>query len=900
MIIKEEDHSLKHYGILRRSGRYPWGSGDTVEQRSKSFFDYLKEMLGMGLSESEIAEGLQLNLDEQQKFTSTDLRATKSIARAELKAAEIARARTLREKGMSPTEIGKSMGKNESSVRALLKDGEQEKADILRTTAASLKRQVDEKKFVDVGSGNENYFGVSAPRLTTALAILKDEGYQVHRVKVDQMGTNHQTEYKVLCPPGTTQKEAWLNRYNIKFLTEHSDDGGRSFLGIQPPLSVDSKRIQVKYGEEGGKDADGLIYLRPGPDDLSLGKSSYAQVRIMVDGTHYLKGMAMYKDDLPPGTDIVFNTNKSSTGNKLDAMKPIKDDPDNPFGSVVRQLGERDAEGHLIKVTSAMNLVNEAGDWDDWNRNLSSQMLSKQSPTLAKTQLEKTYTDRKKDLDEIMALTNPAVRKKLLETYADDADAAAVHLKAAALPRQRTQVILPIENIKRDEVYAPNFRNGERVALIRFPHGGKFEIPELTVNNNHPTSKRLLGQAPDAIGIHSDVAKRLSGADFDGDTVLVIPNPVSNPKIKTMPGLEGLKDFDPQLRYPAVPGTTFKGNKQQLMGDVSNLITDMTIQGANTTDLARAVRHSMVVIDAEKHNLNYKQSAIDNGIVQLKQKYQGAGNAGAATLISKRKSPLAVPERKPRPSAQGGPINKETGELEFVPTGRTYTRTKVNKRTGEVTTETVPRVTKTTKLAEAKDAHKLSSGTKMEAVYADHSNRLKDLANQARKEAVNTKPIPWNESAKKVYANEVRSLDAKLKLAEENRPKERAAQILSNSILQAKKQANPDMDKAEEKKVRYLALEEARRRTKAKKQQIEFTDREWEAIQAGAISNHKLSTILTNADTKKVRERATPKPNVLMTSGNTAKARRLLAAGKTQAEVADALGVSLTTLKNAL
>jgi DNA-binding CsgD family transcriptional regulator len=897
---------LKHYGILRRSGRYPWGSGDNVEQRSKSFFDYLQEMLGLGLSKAEIAEGLSMNLGEQEKFTSTDLIATKSIARAELKAAEIARARQLREKGMSPTEIGKAMGKNESSVRALLKDGEQEKADILRTTASMLRNQVDEKKFLDVGAGNEMSLGVSPTRLNTALAILKDEGYQVHRVKVDQMGTSHQTEHKVLCPPGTTQKEAWLNRHNIRFINEHSEDGGRSFLGIHTPLSVDSKRIQVRYAEDGGKDADGLIYLRPGPDDLSLGKSAYAQVRIAVDGTHYLKGMAMYKDDLPPGTDIVFNTNKSKTdpkiveGGKLAAMKEMKADPDNPFGSVVRQIGVTNEKGELIKVTSAMNLVNEAGDWDDWNRNLSSQMLSKQSPTLASKQLEKTYSDRKKDLDEIMALTNPAVRKKLLETYADDADAAAVHLKAAALPRQRTQVILPIESMKPNEVYAPNFRNGERVALIRFPHGGKFEIPELTVNNNHPKARKLLGQAPDAIGIHSDVAKRLSGADFDGDTVLVIPNPISNPKIKTMPALEGLKDFDPQLRYPAVPGTTFKGNKQQLMGDVSNLITDMTIQGAGTQDLARAVRHSMVVIDAEKHNLNYKQSALDNGITQLKQKYQGAGNAGAATLISRRKSPLMVPERKPRPAALGGPVNKDTGELEYVPTNRSYTRTKVNKRTGETTTETVKRVTSTTKLAEAKDAHKLSSGTKMEAVYADHSNRLKALANQARKEAVHTKPIPWNESAKKVYGNEVRSLNAKLRLAEENRPKERAAQVLSNSILQAKKQANPDMDKAEEKKVRYLALEEARRRTGAKKNKITFTDREWEAIQAGAISNHKLSSILTNADTKEVRQRATPKPNVLMTSSNTAKARRLLAAGKTQAEVADALGVSLTTLKNAL
>ena len=48
------------------------------------------------------------------------------------------------------------------------------------------------------------------------------------------------------------------------------------------------------------------------------------------------------------------------------------------------------------------------------------------------------------------------------------------------------------------------------------------------------------------------------------------------------------------------------------MGDVSNLITDMTIKGANNDELARAVRHSMVVIDSEKHNLDVKASARDN------------------------------------------------------------------------------------------------------------------------------------------------------------------------------------------------------------------------------------------------------------------------------------------------
>ena len=57
-------------------------------------------------------------------------------------------------------------------------------------------------------------------------------------------------------------------------------------------------------------DKDGVIEIRSGVDDLSLGDSHYAQVRILVDGNTYLKGMAVYSDDLPDGVDVMFNTNK--------------------------------------------------------------------------------------------------------------------------------------------------------------------------------------------------------------------------------------------------------------------------------------------------------------------------------------------------------------------------------------------------------------------------------------------------------------------------------------------------------------------------------------------------------------------------------------------------------------
>ena len=228
------------------------------------------------------------------------------------------------------------------------------------------------------------------------------------------------------------------------------------------------------------------------------------------------------------------------------------------------------------------------------------------------------------------------MKKTLLKSFADDCDSAAGHLQAAALPRQKYQVILPITSMKDNEVYAPNYKNGETVALIRFPHGGTFEIPILKVNNKQSEAKRTLGNALDAVGINSKVAERLSGADFDGDTVLVIPCNSSSSKVKitSTPQLKELENFDAKLDYATIKkGDTYYNdagqpvkimkNTQTEMGKISNLITDMTLKGATDSELARAVKHSMVVIDAEKHKLDYKQSEIDNGISALKKKYLG-------------------------------------------------------------------------------------------------------------------------------------------------------------------------------------------------------------------------------------------------------------------------------------
>jgi DNA-binding transcriptional regulator YiaG len=896
----DEDNYLLHYGILRRSGRYPWGSGGPETASSRSFLDYVESLRKSGMSDTDIARGFGVS--------TTQLRAAKSIAVNEERQSKIGMAQRLKDKGYSNVAIGERMGIPESSVRSLLAPGAKDRADVLQATANMLKDQVEKKKYIDVGSGVENSIGVSSTKLKTAVAMLQEEGgYKIHYLKEKQIGTGKYTTVMVLTKDDVPYAEVSKNRAQVQQINTHSPDGGHTYLGIKPPLSISSKRVGVRYAEQGGASADGVIYVRPGVKDVSLGASRYAQVRIAVDGTHYLKGMAVYRNDLPDGVDLVFNTNKHDTGNKLDAMKELKKDqdgnidPDNPFGASIKPGGQILERGHdgVDRPTSVMNKLNEEGDWESWRKVISSQVLSKQSPALAKNQLEMRYEKKRGEFEEIRALTNPAVRRKLLETFAEDADSSAVHLEAHHLPRQASHVILPINSLKDHEIYAPNYRDGEKVVLIRYPHGGTFEIPELTVNNKNREAKDTFENVPgghegrirDAVGINSKVAERLSGADFDGDTVLVIPN--NTGAVKTTSALEGLKNFDPKAAFPGYEGMPkmTATQKQRQMGDITNLIADMTIKRANTTELARAVRHSMVVIDAEKHDLNYKESARANGIAQLKEKYQGRANAGASTLITRATSEQRVAKRVARRVSEGGPVDPTTGEKRFTPTGETHVDKKGN---------TVLSTFKSTKLAETTDAHTLSSGSVIEKVYADHSNRLKALANDARKELINTHSIPYSPSAREAYKTQVATLNAKLNTALKNSPRERQAQLLANATVTMKKQANPNMTAEEEKKIKFQALAAARVRTGAGKERIEITQDEWNAIQSGAISNNMLTKILNNSDIDTVKKLATPKTQILMTSTKISRARQMMKSGYTQADIADALGVSMSTLKSSI
>lgn len=883
---------LMHYGVKRRSGRYPWGSGENPYQHSGDFLSRVQELKKQGLTEKDIVKALGLD-------STTQLRVAYSVARNERRRLDVATAKSLKEDGLNISEIGRKMGINESSVRSLLNEDSERRMNQAEATAEILKRELENKKVLDVGAGVAREMGVSDKTLQEAIYMLEAEGVLIRDGVGIQTGPGKQTNTAIVRDPSVSLRDIYQDTSLIKPVGEyHSTDGGFTYDKREYPSSIDSDRIKIRYGDEGGSQKDGVIEIRRGVDDLDLGNSHYAQVRIMVDGTHYMKGMAMYSDDIPDGVDVVFNTNKSSGTPKIKVLKPISDDPDNPFGAYIKADGQSwyiDKDGN--KKLSAINKLKEEGDWDTMSRNLSSQFLSKQPMQLIKKQLNLTYADKQAEYDEIMSLINPTVKKKLLLDFADECDSATVHLKAAALPRQETRVILPITQLKDTEVYAPYLKNGEQVALVRYPHGGTFEIPVLTVNNKNSSAKSILGNVKDAIGINSKVAERLSGADFDGDTVIVIP--VNDKvRVKSTPALKDLEGFDPKTQYKIPEGNPnnvkllSETQKQREMGIVSNLITDMTLQGAPESDIARAVKHSMVVIDATKHGLDYKQSERDNGIAELKSTYQKKydsdgnviGSGGASTLLSRRKQTTDVPERQ-----GSGRIDPDTGKVVYNESGRTY----VNKKG-----QTVQATTKVPTTLVVDDVRTLSSGTPQENAYADYANKMKALANQARKEYVTTGRLTYSSSAAKTYKEEVDALDAKLHLAQSNAPRERQAQAIANSVVKAKTQANPDITKDELNKIKKAAIYDARASVGAsgKETRINITDKEWEAIQAGAISDSKLSSILRYTDPDRVRELAMPKTTTQVSQAKANKIAAMSASGHTIAEIAEATGLSTSTV----
>lgn len=899
------ENELMHYGMPRRSGRYPWGSGKEPYQHAQDFLGRIESLEKKGFKEKQIADELGL--------TTTQYRVQKTLASNERRALRAATARRLRYKeGKSLQQIAKEMGyPNDSSVRNLLNEDIEARKNKAQKTADFLKKQVDEKGMIDVGKGVELGLNVSREKLEQALYILEREGYPTYGGRVPQVNNKDKyTTIKILCPPGSKHREIY-NYDEIHNVDEYitRDDGETYTKKFVYPKSIDSKRVMIRYAEDGGKEMDGVIELRRNVEDLNLGESRYAQTRILVDGTHYLKGMAIYSTDekyMPKGIDVIFNTNKSKDVPKMKVLKEIKKDPDNPFGALLREEGGQSTyiDKNGKRQLSAINKTKIEGDWSDWKDKLPSQFLAKQSQNLIDRQLnlKKIYVES--DYDKIMSCTNPVVKKQLLWDFAEKADKAAVELAAAALPRQKYQVILPIKNMKDTEVYAPNYKTGERVALIRYPHGGKFEIPILTVNNKHVDARKILGNSKDAVGINSKIAAQLSGADYDGDTVMVIPTN-SKTRISNQKPLEGLEGFDPSMSYPGYKGMKVMRRTDLEMGKISNLITDMTLKGAAPDELSRAVRHSMVVIDAEKHKLDYRKSYYDNGIGALKKKYQeridpetGKSTTAAATLISRAKAPVDVVKR-----VGSVRVNPETGEKIYKERYESYREAPRTLKDGTIKEGKIRyRTTRTNQMSVVKDAHVLSSGTAQENAYADFANAMKAMANKARKEWVSIKTPAADPAAKKKYAAEVASLNDKLKIAQMNAPKERRAQMIATSALQAKKNANPNMTKKELKKQGTIELTKARQTVGAsgKGTRINITDKEWEAIQSNAISGTALIKILRKADSDRVNELAIPKNTTILSNAQVNKIKAMANSNFLTSEIAKAMDLSESTVRKYL
>ena len=991
-----DEEFLEHYGMPRRSGRYPWGSGEDPHQRNPDFLSRVEELKKNGWKET------PENIMKEFGLTSTDYRREKSICKDERRMLNVARAKSLKEDGLSTSEIGRKMGVNESTVRGWFDKEAESRMMQSRKTAEYLKEQIEQKRMIDVGAQVERELGISRTQLDNALYILEKEGYGTYSNRIPQVtNPNQMTTQKVLCAkdikpkPGNKVPQEIFDYENVKTLKEYiSRDGGETFeKKFTYPSSLDSKRLKVRYKEDGGEDKDGIVELRRGVPDLSLGESRYAQVRILVDGTHYIKGMAVYSDDMPKGVDVVFNSNKKRGSDKDIVFKKIKNDPDNPFGSAIKDADQGGQYWYTDPKTGKkkLGLINkraDEGDWSEWADALPSQFLSKQSQPMAKKQLELAKANKAAEYDEIMSLNNPTIKKYYLEKFASSCDSAAADLKAAALPGQKYHVILPINTLKDNEVYAPKYEAGTKLALIRYPHGGTFEIPILTVTDKNPLARKIIGtDSDDAIGITSKVAARLSGADFDGDTVMCIPthDRKGRVKITSKNELEGLKGFDPKVQYGPDSDKTYtdskgvthyfragkeykpmkEGSKNTEMGVISNLITDMTLFGAKDNEIARAVKHSMVVIDAPKHKLDYKQSYIDNDIASLKKKYQvhidEKGNVkygGAATIVSRSKGEQRVDKRRgeahinikgskwydPK-KPEGSLIYAKADDKSLYYVDSTYdkkTHTKTvttangkkitydmndkaardkydpimskDPKTGKVTYTSKDgtisykvnkRTIKSTRMAETDDAYTLVSARKhpMEVLYADYANYMKSMANQARIEMIRTPNLEKNASAAKIYKKEVSELESALNDALKNKGRERAANRLASVEVKKKKEANPDLKGEDLRKISQRSLTKYREEVGSitrRNRQISITDKQWEAIQAGAISNHKLKTILDNCDPDTLRERAMPKATNKLSTAQVNRIKRLRDSNFTLAQIAEKMNISSTTVNKYL
>lgn len=872
-----EHKGTPHQGSIPHSGRYKYGSGETPYQRAKTWQEKVAKYRRDGLNDTDIAYKLGVS--------TSDFRARNSAASQEVRRERISMIQTLADKGLTSTEIARETGIPEATVRMNLDKKVQHNLSRMEGIKSDLSKLVDKHEYIDIGKGAAENMGVTPNQLKRAVDQLKETGdFYTHSVYVKSITNDqHWVENKVLTRD-PDKISASKNRDKITAINVYKDDNGITKLGLKPIEHISSKKVHIRYDEDGGTDKDGVIQIRPGAKGLDMGNSKYAQVRISVDGTHYLKGMAVYGDpkEFPKGTDIIYNSNKKRGTPPEKVFKPLRTKPDsdeidwdNPFGATIKPNGQK----------VYINKINEEGDWNTWSRTLSSQFLSKQPTALVRERINDTYSSLQKEYNELNSLTNPVVKKALMRDFVEGLDTKRQKLKLIGVSGMRGHVLLPVSGMKANEIYAPNYKDGDKVVLVRYPHGGIFELPELTVNNKLGKGvAKFMQNAKDAVGIDSSVAQKLSGADFDGDTVMVIPN--NSGKIKTARSLKELKNFDSKEYYSPDPNIIKRdeyGNwpsKGRQMGEVSNLITDMTLKGASQSEIAKAVKHSMVVIDTEKHNLDYKRSERENGIKELRKKYMthidvidGKEKGGASTLISRSKTKVRIRKED---------IEADPELKEIV--------TKDNPRAKIKNINQVPVVDL------VKDAKTLGSGTTIENMYGNYVNALTKMRDKGHVDIDKIPNMTISKEAKVKYKDQVNSLLGKYENAVKNAPRERQAQLIAEKTIAEKR--IPDMQSDQLKKLKQQALAAARMRTGAdgKNTRIIIDDDEWEAIQAGAISTDRLNKILNYSDTDRVRKLATPRNNETIPLAKVGRIKTMLGKGYSYSEIAEATGVSVSTI----
>lgn len=1041
-----DDLYLSHAGVAhdenppgRGSGRYPYGSGNRLHQHDWDVKARMDKLKAQGMSDAQIAEIMgYTNTNQYTHETKPSVSKYKAARQIAVRNTKVDQYEELiwydshidpaTGKPYTNRKIAELMGlPNESSVRTMRQTGYSEDDVPVFKAAKQLKEAITETGYLDVGRGAELYSDLSPDSFKTTLEILQREGYEVRSLKQDQnnVAGNNKTTVKVLIAPdkiGEDEKQLYKDAYNalkegkVSRLIDDDDINNPLSERVhqwEDPIKIKSSRVDVKYDEDGGTAKDGIIEIRAVKDKngnivaadpaLSLGlnmngdPSRYAQVRIMVDGgkecitednptgLKYIKGMAVYNLNLPEGTDILVNSNKSAADGKRKALKDVEPDENLPFGSAVVQqhyIDPKDGKEKLSAVQIVGTVTDDdhdkhvEGSWGNWSKNLPSQFLGKQNLSLVKKQLKADVLLKEDELETIMSIKNPTVKKKLLEEFGDSCDKAAEDLKAAPIPGQKTHVLIASKTLKDNECYAPNYDDGQTLALIRFPHQGTFEIPIVKVNNKNKEMRDAIGtNSLDAIGINWNVASKLSGADFDGDNVIAIPMTKKNSdggfdrsvNIKSMDSIPMLKNYDTNIYSTKNPRfkdmvdekgkPTFKyfktdKDKGKEMGIISNLMTDMYAKGCDDPDeLGRADAYSMVVIDAKKHQLNYKQAYIDYGIAELKKKYQTneeTGHVGgASSLLSRAKSPTEVdirsstskidpdtgkriydtpkettrvekkkvyakdPETGKYLKDENGKKIAETYQGKYVKNkdgSYTYNQGKLGKNNRELWEETgkVKELKSSiSKMQATDDARTLlsSNPNEIEKTYADYANHMKSLANYSRKESTRINPTKESKAdpvSAKEYAEEVASLNAKLVKAKKNAPREREAQRVCTNRVNAAKDAHPEMyqDYDTEKKLRDRMLKEARIDCNAQKDRITFTDREWEAVEHNAVSPTKLSQLLANADKDSYTSKAIPKSNTISTAKKN-RIKTLYAQGYSQEEISRMVdGVSTSSISN--